>query len=146
LNRTDPESSSSFIRPGRQGDGEPLGGGGLVGETLGGGDLVGVPLGGGDSVGESLGEGDSVGESLGEGDDVSLADGSGESVAVGVGAGGKAVVVGDGTGGVGWGSVAGGASDPSFPAPDVGSVPITGATIVSYRPVKACGGASGCNH
>jgi hypothetical protein len=25
LNRTDPQSSSSFIRPGRQGDGEPLG-------------------------------------------------------------------------------------------------------------------------
>jgi hypothetical protein len=82
LNRTDPQSSSSFIRPGRQGDGE----------------------------------------SLGEGDDVSLADGS---VAVDVGAGGKAVAGGDGTGGVGRGSVAGGGSDPSFPAPVVGVVPIT---------------------
>jgi hypothetical protein len=151
LNRTDPQSSSSFIRPGRQGDGDPLGRGGLVGESLGEGDSVGESLGEGDSVGESVGEGDSVGESVGEGDsvgesvgegdDVSLAGGSGESVAVGVGGGGKAVVVGDGTGGVGWGSVAGGASDPSFPAPVVGSVPTTGA----YRAVKACSRASGCN-
>jgi hypothetical protein len=109
LNRTDPQSSSSFIRPGRQGDGE------------------------------SLGKGVSVGESLGEGDDVSLAGGS---VAVDVGAGGTAVVVGNGTGGVGQGSVAGGGSDPSFPAPVVGIVAITGA----YRLVKACGRASPCNH
>jgi hypothetical protein len=123
----------------RQGDGESLGEGGSVGESLGGGDSVGESLGGGGSVGESLGGGDSVGESLGEGDDVSLADGS---VAVDVGAGGKAVVVGDGTGGVGRGSVAGGTSDPSFPAPIVGFVPITGA----YRAVKACSRASGCNH
>jgi hypothetical protein len=54
VNRTDPQSSSSFIRPGRQGDGEPLGRGGLVGE----------PLGGGDAVGDSLGEGDAHDESL----------------------------------------------------------------------------------
>jgi hypothetical protein len=156
LNRTDPQTLSSFIRPGRQGDGEPLGGGDLVGEPLGGGDLVGESLGEGDSVGESLGEGDSVGESLGEGDsvgeslgegdDVSLAGGSGESVAVGAGAGEMAVVVGNGTGGVGWGSVAGGVSDPSFPTPVVGSVPVTGAANVSYRPVKVCERASGCNH
>jgi hypothetical protein len=139
LNRTDPQSSSSFIRPGRQGDGESLGEGGSVGESLGEGDSVGESLGEGGSVGESLGEGDSVGESLGEGDDVSLAGGS---VAVGVGAGGKAVVVGNGTGGVGWGSVAGGGSDPSFPAPVVDFVPITGA----YKLVKACSRASGCNH
>ena len=104
LNRTDPQSSSSFIRPGRQGDDESLG--------------EGV------SVGESLGEGVSVGEALGEGDDVSLAGGS---VAVDVGAGGTAVVVGNGTGGVGRGSVAGGGSDPPFPAPVVDLVPITGA-------------------
>ena len=94
MNRTDPQSSSSFIRPGRQGDGE------------------------------SLGEGVSVGESLGEGDEVSLAGGS---VPVDVGAGGTAVVVGNGTGGVGRGSVAGGGSDPPFPAPVVDLVPITGA-------------------
>jgi hypothetical protein len=43
---------------------------------------------------------------------------------------------------VGRGSVAGGTSDPSFPAPIVGFVPITGA----YRAVKACSRASGCNH
>jgi hypothetical protein len=127
LNRTDPQSSSSFIRPGRQGDGESLGEGDSVGESLG----EGV------SVGESLGEGVSVGESLGEG--VSVAGGS---VAVDVGAGGTAVAVGDGTGGVGRGSVAGGGSDPPFPAPVVGVVPITGA----YRAVKACSRASGCNH
>jgi hypothetical protein len=125
--------------------GGSLGEGGSVGESLGEGGSVGESLGEGGSVGESLGEGDSVGESLGEGDDVSLADGSGDSVAVGVGAGGKAVVVGDGTGGVGWGTVAGGASDPWFPGSVLGSVPITGARNVSYRPVKACG-ASGCNH
>ena len=59
-----------------------------------------------------------------------------------VGAGGTAVVVGNGTGGVGWGSVAGGGSDPPFPAPVVDLVPITGA----YRAVKACSRASGCNH
>jgi hypothetical protein len=149
LNRTDPQSSSSFIRPGRQGEGESLGEGGSVGESLGeGGSVgeslgegvsVGESLGKGVSVGESLGEGVSVGESLGEGDDVSLAGGS---VAVSVGAGGTAVVVGNGTGGVGWGSVAGGGSDPPFPAPVVGVAPITGA----YRAVKACSRASGCNH
>jgi hypothetical protein len=114
LNRTDPQSSSSFIRQGRQGDDESLGEGVSVGESLG----EGV------SVGESLGEGVSVGESLGEGDDVSLAGGS---VAVDVGAGGPAVVVANGTGGVGRGSVAGGGSDPPFPAPVVDLVPITGA-------------------
>jgi hypothetical protein len=152
LNRTDPQSSSSFIQPRRQGDGEPvgggdlLGGGDLVGESLGEGESVGESLGEGESVGESLGEGESVGESLGVGDDVSLADGSGESVAVGVGPGGMASVVGDGTGGVGWGSVAGGASDLSFPTPVVGSVPVTGPTNVSYRPATVCERASGCNN
>jgi hypothetical protein len=155
LNRTEPESSSSFVRQ-ATGDGASVGEGGSVGESLGVGESVGESLGVGESVGESLGVGESVGESLGvgesvgespgEGDDVSLADGSGELVAVDVGAGGIAVVVGDGTGGVCWGSVAGRAPGPSVPAPVVGSVPITGAKNASYRPVKAaCGGASGCN-
>jgi hypothetical protein len=56
---------------------------------------------------------------------VSLAGGS---VPVDVDAGGTTVVVvGDGTGGVGRGFVAGGGSEPPFPAPVVDIVPITGA-------------------